>query len=188
VSEQLLNLIRREIAVALTLRATTRVGLVTSYDAATHAAKVTLQPEGTLSGWLPVGTPRAGAGAGMALAPNAGDQVMVHFLEDDPDSGVVGLRLYSTRDPPPAAPAGQMWIVDDAGTSIKLTNDGNLALAAPNGACAVAVSGQGMDVSGPNGNLSVSGTLGTAQGASGSFTAQSGQIVTVVQGIVTRIE
>lgn len=129
--EDLLNLVRREVARALTLRAGNRVGIVDSYDPSTHSVKVRYQPEDTLSGWLPVGTMRSGNGAGVHFAPNIGDQVVVHPLEDVHEAGIVGPRLYSTADQPLNVPAGEMWIVDDQGTSIKLTNDGNASISTP---------------------------------------------------------
>ena len=38
-----------------------RFGLVTSVDTSRMAARVTLQPEGVLSGWLPIASPWIGA-------------------------------------------------------------------------------------------------------------------------------
>lgn len=172
VSEQLLNLIRREISIALTLRGTTRIGLVQSYDPATHSARVAYQPEGVQSGWLPVGTARAGSGAGICFAPNVGDQVLVHFLESDHDSGVIGLRLYSTQDVPPNVPAGQMWIVDDAGSSIKLTNDGNISIEASGD---LTVQAAQINLAG---NLSLTGTLS----ATGDVTANGVSLERHVHG------
>lgn len=128
-NDGLQNLIRREVLRVLGTRATTRSALVDSYDPANHAAKVRFQPEDSLSGWLPVATMRAGNGAGVHFAPNIGDQVLVHFLEGEHETGVVGMRLYSDADRPLNVPAGQMWMVDDAGAAVKLTNDGNVSVA-----------------------------------------------------------
>lgn len=51
-----------------------RHGLVTSYDPKTHLAKVTFQPEGQESGWLPIETGHIGNGFGIAigLTPGSG--------------------------------------------------------------------------------------------------------------------
>jgi phage baseplate assembly protein gpV len=54
-----------------------RFGVVASTDAARHAVRVRLMPEGVLSGWLPVLTPWAGAGWGIFCAPVPGTQVLV---------------------------------------------------------------------------------------------------------------
>jgi uncharacterized protein involved in type VI secretion and phage assembly len=125
-SEDLLNLIRREVALYLANRAETRIGVVQSYDPALHAARVEYQPEGELSGWIPVGTVGAGNGFGMGFAPTIGQQVTVHFLEGSLDSGIIGPSIHSTVDlPPPGVASGMAWMIDPSGTSILLTNDGN---------------------------------------------------------------
>lgn len=51
-----------------------RHGLVTSYDPKTYLAKVTFQPEGQESGWLPIETGHIGNGFGIAigLTPGSG--------------------------------------------------------------------------------------------------------------------
>lgn len=123
--EDLLNLVRREVARVLAGRATTRIGLIDSYDPTSHAAKVLFQPDGTLSGWIPVGTAMAGNGYGIAFAPNLGDQVLVHFLEGDHGSGVIGMRLYSDADLPLPVPAGEMWAIHSTGSGWKFHNDGS---------------------------------------------------------------
>ena len=55
-------------------RYTERHGLVTSYDPDKHLAKVTFQPEGQESGWLPIETGHIGNGFGIAigLTPGSG--------------------------------------------------------------------------------------------------------------------
>ncbi len=128
--EDLKNLIRREIALYLTGRATTRIGLVDSYDPNTHAAKVRFQPENTLSGWIPIGAAATGNNFGVHFAPNIEDQVMVHFLEGEHEAGVIGMRLYSDQDRPLPVPAGEMWIVHKTGSGLTLKGDGSTNITA----------------------------------------------------------
>jgi phage baseplate assembly protein gpV len=127
--EELRNLIRREVALVLSTRGTTRIGLVTDYDPNNHAAKVAYQPDGTLSGWIPVGTAAAGDSYGIHFAPQVNDQVMVHFLEGVHDTGVIGMRLYSDQDPPLPVPAGELWMVQSSGSLLKFHNDGSVECA-----------------------------------------------------------
>lgn len=171
--DEVRNLIRREVAAAMTLRGRTRTGLVDSYDPSTHAVKVRLQPENVLSGWIPVGTLRSGNGAGVFFAPNIGDQVVVEPLEGDHDSRVCTLRLYSTVDQPLNVPAGQIWLQDDAGSFVKFDNAGNLSISAASGKVSITASGGEITLTAPtvaiSGNLAVSGGIsaqGDVQGAS----------------------
>src|SRR5258707_484899 len=90
-----------------------RHGLVTSYDPEKYLAKVTFQPEGQESGWLPIETAHIGKGYGIAvgLQPGSGsgikgqqqgdenqnsstgqatgDQVIVRYQEGDIESGKI---------------------------------------------------------------------------------------------------
>ena len=111
-----------------------RVGLVDSYDPTNHSAKVRFQPEDVLSGWLPIGSPSAGSGGGAAFAPSIGDQVVVHPLEGAKQAGVIGERLYSNADRPPAAPAGEFWFINPkSGSLLKIANDGSITLTSNQG-------------------------------------------------------
>src|SRR4051794_35688610 len=73
-----------------------RFGTVTSVNATAATAKVQLQPEGVLSGWLPIMSPWVGAGWGMYCPPAPGDQVLVLAQEGDADHGVIVGRAFST--------------------------------------------------------------------------------------------
>jgi phage baseplate assembly protein V len=103
-----------------------RFGTVTSVDPSRHVARVTLQPEGVLTGWLPVLSPWVGAGWGMASLPAPGMQVLVLPQEGDAEQGVIAGAAFSQATPPPAAPVGELWLVHQSGSSLKLTNDGTI--------------------------------------------------------------
>lgn len=126
--EGLLNLIRREVNRSLSLVARDRIGIVDSYDPDHHAVKVRFQPQDTLSGWIPVGAAMAGNGFGVLMAPNVGDQVMVHPIDGFHEARIAGPRLFSTTDQPPAVPAGEMWVVHKSGSLLKFHNDGTVEL------------------------------------------------------------
>lgn len=106
--------------------AQTRVGIVTSVDSATYSARITIQPEGTLTGWLPVAASWTGNGWGLACAPSPGDQVVVVWQEGNAEQGIIIGRLWSYNVPPPNAPVGELWLMHQSGSNLKLCNDGTI--------------------------------------------------------------
>jgi hypothetical protein len=110
-------------------------GLVTSYDPQHYQAKVTFQPEGQESGWLPIETGHIGQGYGIAIglqpgtgsgmqgqqqgdssqsnSQSNGDQVIIRYQEGDIESGKVVQRVHSAKDKPPPVQSGEMifWTV-----------------------------------------------------------------------------
>ncbi len=105
-----------------------RFGVVTSVDPASYAARVTLQPEGVLTGWLPVVSPWAGNGWGVACLPMIGSQVLIVAQEGEAEHGVVVGGCFSDAARPPPAPAGELWLVHATGTTIRLGNDGTVRI------------------------------------------------------------
>lgn len=115
-----------------------RLGIVTSFDPNTYAARVTLQPEGVLSGWLPVLSAWIGSGWGLASPPSVGDQVLVLPQEGHADHGVIVGGAYSERARPPAVgnnpvPSGEAVLFHASGAYLRLGNDGSFILCAANG-------------------------------------------------------
>ena len=105
-----------------------RIGTVTSSNAQTATVKGFLQPEGVLTGWLPVLTHWCGSGWGMACPPNPGDQVVIIPLEGDAQHGLVVGRLYSNLVRPPQAEPGEINLSHQSGCSIRLLNSGIVAV------------------------------------------------------------
>jgi phage gp45-like len=103
-----------------------RFGVVASVDPTHATARVTLQPEGVLTGWLPILSPWVGAGWGLVCPPSPGDQVLVLPQEGVADHGVIVGRAFSGPQMPPAAPVGELWLVHKSGSFLKLTNDGTV--------------------------------------------------------------
>jgi hypothetical protein len=101
-----------------------RMGTVTSSNPHTAMAKVLLQPEGVLTGWLPVLTQWAGSGWGMACPPSSGDQVLVIPQEGDAQHGLIVGRLYSNSVRPPQAEPGELSLSHQSGCSLRLLNSG----------------------------------------------------------------
>lgn len=93
-----------------------RHGLVTSYDKDKHLAKVTFQPEGQESGWLPIETGHIGDGYGIAVGlqpgdgKTTGDQVIVRYQEGDFEGGKIVQRVHSDDQKPPKVESGELVI------------------------------------------------------------------------------
>src|SRR3978361_2100816 len=105
-----------------------RFGIVTSVDPSTATARVTLQPEGVLTGWLPLLTPWVGDGWGLVCPPSPGDQVLVFPQEGDAEHGMIVAASWSAKTTPPAAPSGEFWLVHKSGSFLKLQNDGTIQI------------------------------------------------------------
>lgn len=108
-------------------RATVKIGLVTSY-ATSFNAKVEIQSEGTLTGWLPILPIMVGNGFGIYAAPSINDQAVVLHLEGDLESGMIVAFLPSDDEVPPIVESGEIFIGDKIGSSIVFTKDGNLTV------------------------------------------------------------
>jgi phage baseplate assembly protein gpV len=107
---------------------TARFGIVTSVDPKTATARVTLQPEGVLTGWLPLLTPWVGNGWGLVCPPTPGTQVLVLPQEGDAEHGLIIAASWSAQTTAPAAPSGEFWLVHQSGSYLKLQNDGTVQI------------------------------------------------------------
>ena len=103
-----------------------RFGVVTSVDPQAGTARVKLQPEGVLTGWLPVLSPWAGAGWGVSCPPTPGDQVLVLPQEGDAEHGLIIARAWSRDSSAPATPVGELWLTHKSGSFVRLVNDGTV--------------------------------------------------------------
>lgn len=157
-SEALLNHMRRAGAEAIQDRAETRHGIVTSFDPDNWAVKAELQPDGTLTGWIPLKSQWVGNGWGMFCAPSIGDIVEIDFQEADGGVGSGGWRFFNDVNRPLPTPSGEFWLVHKLGAAIKLTNDGAAALSA----------GDGMVRLNADGTITSAGNWTTPLGCSGS--------------------
>lgn len=174
--EQLLNHARRVAAEVAARRAPLRHGTIDGYDPASHAVRVALQPDGTLTDWLPLKTAWAGNGWGLFLAPSIGDAVELAFQEADGGVASVGWRFFNLAARPLPVASGEAWLVHKSGASLKLTNDGHLTLADGHGA-SIALNGDGTITSAGNwthaGSFTANG-IGLASHHHGGVTAGSG--------------
>lgn len=129
--DRLLNVLKAHAGALDNSHARPRFALVTSVDPGTATARVALQPEGVLTGWLPILAPCTGAGWGLWCPPSPGDQVLVLAQEGDAEHGVIVGRAFSLADPPPAAAAGELWLVHASGSTIRIRNSGTIEMIGP---------------------------------------------------------
>jgi hypothetical protein len=105
-----------------------RLAVVASSDPQTAAARVLLQPENVLTGWLPVLSLWTGAGWGVACPPSPGDQVLVLPQEGDSQHGLIVGRLFSNSVRPPVTQVGEITLRHQSGSSISLLNSGSVVI------------------------------------------------------------
>jgi phage baseplate assembly protein gpV len=91
-------------------------------------ARVLIQPDGVLSGWLPVLTQWVGSGWGMICPLTPGDQVVLVPQQGDAEQGVIIGRSFSNKQMPPVVPGGEFWLVHQSGSFLKLCNDGTIRI------------------------------------------------------------
>lgn len=156
-----LNEIRKQAQMVTAGIAHVKTGLVSGYDATNYSVKVTIQPEGIDTGWIPLLSPWVGNGWGMFCPPSIGDMLEVQFEQGGAEAAFACMRFYNDSDRPLAAPAGEFWLVHKLGASVKLTNDGKLLI---NGQAEI-------DVTAPVLNITISGNATLA--VSGNITSSA---------------
>ena len=176
--DALLNLIRREVERVVRVQVgPARTAIVTQFDPVRIAAIVTWQPEGTQSGWLPVLTQWMGNGWGIVAPLQPGDQVAVVSDRDHRDAGIVLGRIFDTRNQPPqGAQAGELWMVHQSGSLLKLLATGDVQLTTARDLNATV--GRDLNATvGRNLNATVTGTLtATVTGAAKIVSAAMVQV------------
>lgn len=166
---EILNAMRLQSEQAANVRASARLGTVSSYDPDNYAAKVMIQPEGVETGWLPVASDWVGNGWGLYMPPSIGDVVEVEFQEADINAGIICRRIFTNAARPLAVPSGEFWLVHQAGSSLKFHNDGSVELIAAGTLTSSAPQWN------HSGNVHITGTLDTSGNITGgaNITAQA---------------
>lgn len=156
----ILNAMRLQAQRASAESVSSRIGKVTAFDPTYYAARVELQPDGIITGWLPVSAHWMGNGWGMFSPPSPGDMVSVVFIDSQLEGGYVEGRFWNDEDRPLPVPAGEFWLVHKSGAFFKLTNDGKGSFSDGHGA-SVTLNGDGTISSAGTwthtGNLTVNG-------------------------------
>lgn len=129
--QRLLNALKGHVSAMLAQQPRPRYGLIQSFDPNSYTARVLIQPENQLSGWLPVLTQWVGNGWGLFCPPSPGDQVKLVPQEASGQSYAIIGGIFSSADQPLPAPSGEYWLVHQKGQFIKLRNDGTIASSGP---------------------------------------------------------
>jgi Chaperone of endosialidase/Type VI secretion system/phage-baseplate injector OB domain len=129
-TEVILSAVRREIHRTMQkLHKPSRAGLVSSYDPKQYAVKVQLQPEGTLTGWIPLTATAIGNQFGIYAAPNIKDQVEVSWQEGDQMTPRATTRHFSQKaDKPAEVQAGEYHFIHGSGSVLRFLQDGSVQL------------------------------------------------------------
>ena len=102
--DALQNTLRLQQAIQGSYQGQARHGLVTAVDPTNHAVKVSLQPEGIVTGWLP-DPGVACAGLRICCPCEVGTQVLTVPVEGDAEHPVIVARIFDTVMSPPISPA-----------------------------------------------------------------------------------
>lgn len=147
----LMNAMRLQAQKASAGDAVSRVGVVTSYDPATYMARVTLQPDSVLTGWLPIKGLWVGNGWGLYAPPSINNLCTIVFGEGDINGGYVDGVFWNSDGDAPDTPlsvdAGEFWAQHKNGAFFKLTNDGKATFSDGQGA-QIQFDGSGKIISG----------------------------------------
>lgn len=129
----LVDAMKRHVADMLAAAGQVRVGTVASVNPNNATIKVTLQPDGEQTGWVPALTMAIGSGWGAVWMPAEGDQVVLVPHDGSAENLICIGCLYSTAQLPPAAPAGELWLVHKDGATLKLHAGGSVEIDASGG-------------------------------------------------------
>ena len=101
--EALMNAIMRRVERVVASMAQDRHATVEGVNPNDHTVRVRIQPEGILTGWIPLNSVAVGPAA-IVCPASAGDQVIVSPAEGDADSWRVTSRVFDTTSPPQQGP------------------------------------------------------------------------------------
>lgn len=158
--QRMLNALKVHTASQDAMAPVNRWGIVQSTNG--MQVKVLLQPEGVLTDWLPIVSPMVGNGWGLCHLPPVGTPVLCAPDAGDHTSLVVLGSTWNTANQPPANPAGEMWLVHSSGSSVKLTNNGQVAVADASGASLDLMNNGTIAITGAltvSSNITMTGTL-----------------------------
>jgi len=109
------------------------VGSITSYDPVKHLVIVQIHPatddEPALqTGWIPYSASWVGNGWGLYAAPVLNTLCSVLYQQGSRQIPIAAAPLFDGNNRPLTVESGEFWLVHATGSSLKLTNDGNLSL------------------------------------------------------------
>jgi phage baseplate assembly protein gpV len=132
-TDELINSIKRHVSGMIGQIGQARFGTISSVNVATYEARVMIQPENVMSGWLPIAATMVGAGWGLVSPPTVGEQVIVSPTEGDSEHSIITGRIFSTQQQPPKTytdqtqqgtttniQPGEIGLVHQSGTFLRL--------------------------------------------------------------------
>ncbi len=131
---QLLHVMRLQAARNAADYQASAVGSIQNFDPNQWAVRVLLQPDGILTGYLPLSSPWVGNSWGLFAAPSIGDMVDVQFIDGDIEAGIATQRLFNAANRPLAVQSGEFWLVHKSGAFFKLLNTGAITFSDGQGA------------------------------------------------------
>ncbi|WP_156125634.1 hypothetical protein [Paraburkholderia kururiensis] len=159
----LASAVRQQAALERSVSAESKYGLVSSVDPDSYSVKVLFQPDNTPSGWISVKAHWVGNGWGLVCLPTIDQLVVLDPIEGFNDEWVVSGYLYNDTERPPSSVVGELRMVHQSGSFMRLTNDGK-----------VGINGQAeVDVTGPTINIQATGNVNVQAAGSANVTAPS---------------
>jgi Type VI secretion system/phage-baseplate injector OB domain/GpV Apex motif len=118
-----------------------RWGIVQSFDPTRYMARITLQPENVLTGWLPIVSPTYGPGWGVVSPLEPGQQVLCIPDNGDHDNPCILGGTWNTQATVPKIPSsitgqpnnlqsGEWAFVSPQGSYLRFCADGSVLLSA----------------------------------------------------------
>jgi phage baseplate assembly protein V len=120
------NAMRLQALRALSDKVSTLTGIVTNYDPNKYAVKVTLQPDGVKTGYIPLAAYWVGNGWGLFMPPNIGDQISVTFEDGNLNAGFAESRFYNAANVPVSVPSGEFLLQHKTGSLLHFKNNGSV--------------------------------------------------------------
>ena len=108
----------------------TRLGIVEGYDPVTYSVRVSIEPEGLHTRWIPLAAVAAGNGFGILAAPKLGEAVVLVFQEDSILYAIAGLRLFTDDAKPPVVQSGEVLVRHESGSRLFFRADGSIDMVA----------------------------------------------------------
>jgi len=124
----MISAIRSEIRKALSGLVPTAIGTIEAVDLKAYQVQCRLKTSGQLTNWLRLGSDYVGDKFGLVVAPAAGDEVLIEFLDWNPSGpGIVTRRLFG-KDAPPALKEDEIHLVHKSGTEVLIKSDGSIEI------------------------------------------------------------
>lgn len=177
-TDELINAVKRHVSGMIGQIGQARFGTVSSVNVANYTARVMIQPENVMSGWLPIAATMVGGGWGLVSPPTIGEQVIVSPTEGDSEHSIITGRVFSTQQQPPQTYTDQY----DKGTTTPV-QPGEIGLVYKDGTFLRLIGGRVLI----HGDLFVDGAIRSTGNITSDLTVTGSQAVTDQHGSLDRL-